>query len=297
MRMFLVVVSMVVLSGCAAVGKTESDEDFSDLGGLDEKGDAFSYRLKMLGRLGAGESHRTLYSSTPRFRGYDFVGKGGDRVDIWVRSSHGDALSWLLDDKFNVLAKNDDADATTLDSHLEAVLPGAGDALRRFQIVMRDYDLESHYFTTSFAISAPAPGGDWQARAMQTANQMFRAFSSLAPHRIDVAMLPAAGQARVAASAAGWQAPTAYKLVLEGRDFYLVHAMESVQSGIAAVDLIDDAGQWFAHGYSLESDSDLLWSLVETDHTLCNCINPSNGMAACTWLDGSVVESSVMICD
>jgi hypothetical protein len=48
-------------------------------------------------------------------------------LSIWVRSSDGgDAVAWLLDAKYHVLASNDDADDSTLDSHLTYDLPAGG---------------------------------------------------------------------------------------------------------------------------------------------------------------------------
>lgn len=65
-----------------------------------------------------------------------------------MRSAQGDAVAWLLNDTFDVVASNDDADATTSDSHITAALGRDG----THYIVFRDYDLASHYFTVTVAL-------------------------------------------------------------------------------------------------------------------------------------------------
>ena len=134
---------MFLVSACSG-GKAEVDEDFSDLAQMDQKSDAFSYRLKLLGTVASGETMALLYTKIPRFRGFELTGSEGDQVDVWVRGPRGDALTWLLDSRFNVVAKNDDADESTLDSHIVATLPAS--TTGRYYIVLRDYYLESRRF-------------------------------------------------------------------------------------------------------------------------------------------------------
>src|SRR5688500_15622951 len=102
-----------VLSLVAACGgaKLPVDESFADLAGLDEKADSFSYRMKILGALGYGENSLEIgYTQQPRFRAYRFAGRAGDKVEARVRSSDGgDAVAWILDARFEVVAHNDDA--------------------------------------------------------------------------------------------------------------------------------------------------------------------------------------------
>ena len=87
---FTLAVSLA-MAGCAGV-KTEPSEDFSDLEGLDQKSDAFSYRMKIVGSLDYGQvSSSTKHSGTPRFLAYKLSGKAGDAVSVWVRSPDGDA--------------------------------------------------------------------------------------------------------------------------------------------------------------------------------------------------------------
>lgn len=136
--------------GCGLVACTASkvpvDEDFSALAGQDEKSDAFSYRMKTVGTLQYGQASSPFnYTKTPRFRAVRFDGAAGDDVDVWVRSTNGDPVAWILDSSFRVLGSNDDADEATLDAHITLTLPPSNAA--RHYIVMRDYDTRPARFT------------------------------------------------------------------------------------------------------------------------------------------------------
>jgi hypothetical protein len=145
-----ILASFLLLAACAS--KAPVSDDFSDLAGSDEKSDAFSYRMKLLGTLDYGAStSSTPYSKSPRYRAYKFNGYEGDRVDFWVRSNNGgDAVAWLLDGSFNVLASNDDASDSTLDSHVVMTL-GPSDKATHY-IIYRDYSLSSAKFSVDLAV-------------------------------------------------------------------------------------------------------------------------------------------------
>src|SRR5258708_31891851 len=100
--------------------KAAVDDSFTSLDGVDQKSDAFSYRMKIVGSLDYGATSASVkYTSSPRYRAIKFAGNAHDKVDVWVRSTDGgDAVAWLLDNSFHVLASNDDADTTTFDSHI-----------------------------------------------------------------------------------------------------------------------------------------------------------------------------------
>ncbi len=149
--------SLLVLSlipACAQEPKVPATDDFSELTGLDEKSDAFSYQMKTLGTLTFGQTSASkTYSKTPRYRAFKFDGAANDKVDVWVRSDDGDAVAWLLDKSFHVLASNDDANDSTLDAHLTATLPASTSTTH--YIVYRDYGLSISHFTVSLAGGAP----------------------------------------------------------------------------------------------------------------------------------------------
>jgi hypothetical protein len=76
-----------------------------------------------------------------------FTGNRGDSVDIWVRSSNGDAVATVVDAAQTTLTTNDDADCTVSDSHLVLTLPADG----AYQIVFRDYDWKRASFQVTLA--------------------------------------------------------------------------------------------------------------------------------------------------
>jgi hypothetical protein len=135
--------------GACAAGKAPIDDDFSGFAGLDQKSDAFSSKMKIVGSIAPGQTSATIrYSKSPRYRALQLAAKGSATLDVWVRSTRGDAVAWLLSSTYAVLASNDDADDTTLDSHLVYQLPAGG---ATYWIVFRDYDFASHNFTVQVA--------------------------------------------------------------------------------------------------------------------------------------------------
>ena len=137
-----------MLAACAQQPKTAVTDDFV---GLDAKADSFSYRMKIVGSLDYGQtSASTRYTKTPRYRAFKFGGSAGDAVDVWVRSTDGgDAVAWVLDNDFRVLASNDDADDTTLDAHVSVTLPA--NASITHYVVFRDYWTDTSHFTVALA--------------------------------------------------------------------------------------------------------------------------------------------------
>jgi hypothetical protein len=133
------------MAACTAAGKTAPTDDFGSLSGLDEKSDAFSSKMKIVGALGYGQTSDVIYHSTkPRYRAFKLSGNAGDAIGAWVRSTDdGDSVAWLLDAKYKIVAKNDDADDTTLDSHLEATLAKTG----TYYVVWREYSETKAHFT------------------------------------------------------------------------------------------------------------------------------------------------------
>ncbi len=147
--MRLITTSMI-LSSMIAVGcaneKPEATDDFSSLDGVDQKADAFSTHMKIVGSLDyAQTSDAVAYTKSPRYRAFKFAGNEGDQIDVWVRSPDGDALAWVLDNHWHILGKNDDADGGTLDAHVQITL-GKSDSVTHY-IVFRDYDWQTSTFT------------------------------------------------------------------------------------------------------------------------------------------------------
>lgn len=140
----------ILVAACAS--KVPVSDDFTDLQGQDEKSDSFSYRMKIVGTIGYGDATSPVtYNKSPRYRAYKFDGYEGDRVDTWIRSPNGgDAVTWLLDGSFKVLASNDDADDGTLDSHISFTLPASQKAVH--YLVYRDYALATAKFAVELAV-------------------------------------------------------------------------------------------------------------------------------------------------
>jgi hypothetical protein len=130
----------LLLAGCGA--KVEPQDQFDDWASL--KADAFSGRMKVAGQVAYGDpALRVKYSSSPLYRAVTFDALAGDPVDIWVRSTQGDPVTWLLDPGYATVAKNDDAPgADSSDSHIAVTLKRSG----TFYVVFRDYDYGAHYF-------------------------------------------------------------------------------------------------------------------------------------------------------
>jgi len=155
----MMMVGMALAAAACGTPKQMPDESFTELANLDEKSDAFSYRMKVVGSIKDGDTKTTRYTSSPRFRAYRFSGKAGDRVEAWVRARNDDAVAWLTDARYNIVDSNDDADATTLDAHLSATLTTTG----TYWIIFRTYDLVSATFDVSLTV---AP--DYRACAKDT---------------------------------------------------------------------------------------------------------------------------------
>lgn len=110
---------------------------------------------RYLGKIESGETKTGTYYNPPRYRSYGFDAKAGDKISVTVSSVYGDAVSYITDSKFNVLAYNDDANANTLDSKMTYEVP-AGTAAKSYRIVFRDYDLLEATFTVSLTIRSTA---------------------------------------------------------------------------------------------------------------------------------------------
>ncbi len=138
------------LAGCS--GKPAATDDFSAF--ADDKTDTFSSRMKVLRALENGSSQSADYTGSPRYLAYTLSGHTGDIVDIWVRSADGDAIAWLTNSRFKIVAKNDDAEDSTRDSHLVQTLSASG----TYYVIFREYDGNQASFDIS--LGGQKPVGD-----------------------------------------------------------------------------------------------------------------------------------------
>src|SRR5690606_9882310 len=96
------------------------------------------------------------YWSPPKYRSYGFDAKGGDEITVDVKSVDGDAVAYITDTKYNVLAWNDDATSFILDSRVKYKVP-MGHASQSYRIVFRDYAEEHGTFNVTLSIRSIAP--------------------------------------------------------------------------------------------------------------------------------------------
>jgi hypothetical protein len=127
---FLLAAPLACSSAGAAEDKAETTDDATSALSLTD--------TTIVGSLAFGETSKsTPYTKTPRYRAFKFAGNAGDEVDVWVRSNNGDPVTWILDNDWRTVAKNDDASASDTSSHVKVKLPANGSATH--YIVVRDY--------------------------------------------------------------------------------------------------------------------------------------------------------------
>jgi hypothetical protein len=110
---------------------------------------------RYLGPIANGETKTNYYFNPPRYRAFGFYAKGGDEITADVKSLEGDAMGWITNSSFEVLAANDDASTTTYDSKVVYTVP-AGTASKAYRIVFRDYALLDATFTVKLSIRSAA---------------------------------------------------------------------------------------------------------------------------------------------
>src|SRR5262245_37127893 len=102
--------SSLLVAACSAgpAGKTETPEDFSDLG--DTTSDSFTRRWQRVGAIESDKPQTIRYDNPPRFRAWTYNAVEGDTLDVKVHSDDGDTMAWLLDSSKRVVTSNDDSD-------------------------------------------------------------------------------------------------------------------------------------------------------------------------------------------
>lgn len=107
---------------------------------------------EIVGTIAPGQTSAPIaYENPPRYRALSFAGLAGEPVEVWVRSSDGDAVAYLVGSRWKTIASNDDADETTHDARISTVLPETG----TYHVVFRERDLEPATFTVSLASRSP----------------------------------------------------------------------------------------------------------------------------------------------
>ncbi len=130
-----------IASGCSASPPQEDAESVED--GLRR----LALR-EIIGTIAYGQTLGPLpYSERPLYRALKFVAAKGDNVDVWVRSTGGDARAWLTNSTFARVASNDDAAPGQRDSHVVYTTAKAGE----FYIVWREKNREDASFEVALS--------------------------------------------------------------------------------------------------------------------------------------------------
>lgn len=109
---------------------------------------------RYLGAIGDGQTRTVSYSEPPPYRSLGFDAVGGDEVTVTVASPDRDAVVWITDANYNVLAYNDDEEYGTLNAKVFYKVPSGLDK-RSYRIVLRDFDLQDARFAVALTIAKP----------------------------------------------------------------------------------------------------------------------------------------------
>ena len=143
-------IAFASLAGCST---ESSGKESDDVGSIESELKLSGTRY--LGKLANGETRTGYYYNPPRYRSFGFDAKGGDEITVDIKSAEGDAVGYITDSYYTVLAYNDDYSSSTLDSKVKLKGP-AGQAAKSFRIVFRDYDLLDATFTVKLSITSSA---------------------------------------------------------------------------------------------------------------------------------------------
>jgi hypothetical protein len=131
--------SLLVLVAACSAADAQSAGTGEKVDATDEASTTFGlHNVQVAGSLSYGQtSASTAYTKHPLYRAYKFAGNAGDQIEVDVKSSNGDPVTWILDNDWHSIAKNDDASASDTNSHVKVTLPANASATH--YIVVRDY--------------------------------------------------------------------------------------------------------------------------------------------------------------
>jgi hypothetical protein len=188
------------LAACSG-GKTEVTDDFSGI--TDEKADSFSSKMKLVATLSSPSGNVVVsYTPQPIYRAIKLRAQAGDWVKITVTGGGTqvkgqpptdgvDPVTFLVDSKFKVVAKNDDANDRTHDSQIVTQLKKGG----TFYVIVREYNYASGSFNVDLATARVS--GDLVADANAWFGFFFQGndYSDLAaPYALALSDMPQAAQ-------------------------------------------------------------------------------------------------------
>jgi hypothetical protein len=138
----LVTIFAAGCSGAPRDGADSSSESASALRTLDDS--------EKVGSIAYGDTKTVSYTGVPLYRALSFSAHAGDSVDLWVRSTSGDARAWLVNPSWKTIASNDDAGGGTKNSHIATTIGTDG----THWIVFREADREDATFNVSLSGSS-----------------------------------------------------------------------------------------------------------------------------------------------
>jgi hypothetical protein len=147
-RKLIMLLAVSAFAACRPAAKAPVHDTFTKVGQADAAIAALAY----------GATSKVVKTHGD-YGWFQFAGHAGDDVEIFVRSTNGDPVGFLLDDNDDVVAVNDDADGNISDAHLAATLPRTG----TYYIAFREYS----YGPAAFSVELDgvhAGGGDVNAR-------------------------------------------------------------------------------------------------------------------------------------
>jgi hypothetical protein len=154
MQLSRFVITGFVFSALAAMAGCSSTKNADELASAES--DLKIAGTKYLGPIASGQTKTVHYKAPPNYRSFGISAKGGDQITADIKSEDGDAIGWITDTSYNVLANNDDASDSTFDSEVVYNVP-AGQPARSYRIVFREYGMaEANFDVTVSVKSAPA---------------------------------------------------------------------------------------------------------------------------------------------
>jgi hypothetical protein len=217
--MYWVSALLTVVGACADAG--DEAEDFGDATSLSGAADGQG-NTKLVGTVAVGFSRTVLYKTTPRYRAVKFHGEAGSMLEIFVRSKHGDPMTWLTDANLHTIAYSDDANEETNSNISIESLAATGD----YYIVFRDKDLDSHYFDVA-PVRLDLPANAPMVEQIETVYEGLVAAHTLGSKQVAASALPYLAQSlhdrwlADAASTPGLQV-NAYALDVAGQRVWFV---------------------------------------------------------------------------
>lgn len=145
---FGLVAAFAVLAGCS------QDEPPPGEKAAVGESDLTTQRPRLLGLLDAG-TMRSGYYLPQQPGAWAFHANPGDTITIDVTSDVGDAVAYLTDDRYRVLAYNDDYVPTSRDAQIVYTVPPTSQATS-FRIVFVDYEARLASFDVALRIDPAA---------------------------------------------------------------------------------------------------------------------------------------------